>query len=58
MEYHTATCPSHEFEKQSVEVDLNNSDDGIQHSELMGLRSLPIDRYSKNQKTQRFGNWI
>jgi hypothetical protein len=28
------------------------------YSELLGFRTLSIIRYSKNQKTQRFGNWI
>jgi hypothetical protein len=28
------------------------------NSELLGFRAVSIGRYSKNQKRQRFGNWI
>jgi hypothetical protein len=31
---------------------------GIKCSELLGFRTLSIVRYSKNQNTQLFGNWI
>jgi hypothetical protein len=37
---------------------LKGSDDGVQHSELRGFRTLSIVQYSKNYKTQRFGNWV
>jgi hypothetical protein len=30
----------------------------ILDSELLGFRTLSIVRYSKDWKTQRFGNWV
>jgi hypothetical protein len=37
---------------------LNGSDDGLQHSESLGLRILSTAQNSKNYETQRFGNWF
>jgi hypothetical protein len=37
---------------------LKGSDEGLYHSELLGFPMLSIVLYSKNQKTQSFGNWI
>jgi hypothetical protein len=37
---------------------LKGSDDGVQHSELLGFWTLSIVWYSRKWKTRRFGNWI
>jgi hypothetical protein len=47
-----------EFEKLNcnIRVEFKGFDDGVYHSESLGLWALSTTRNSKYKKTQRFGN--
>jgi hypothetical protein len=50
-------CSSKKTEYNSI-LNRKGSDDGVQHSELLGSWTLSIVRNSIYQKTQRVGNCI